>query len=100
MTTSRVVELADGTRVLRTLHGHERPHTFLGSHCPQCGTRRGHNHAPGCPLEQCPRCRGTLTDCGCLTRTGGTPLRAGNTSAKGCPSDLGHPRDGFWDGVS
>jgi len=108
--TMRVLELADGTRILRVPHGHERPYTFLGSHCPQCGVRRGHHHDPGCPLEECPACRQRLAECDCLLPTGPVsetpgcqgeaPRPAGNSSAKGGDSRFGHPPDGFWDGVS
>ena len=34
--------------------------------CPDCNVRVGGFHHPGCEHEICPKCHGTLADCGCM----------------------------------
>jgi hypothetical protein len=54
------------TQHWRVRIGEEQPLLVTGDRCPECGAPRGGVHHSGCPLEQCPRCRGQLIACRCL----------------------------------
>jgi hypothetical protein len=37
-------------------------------YCSSCGVAPGGLHHPGCPVEECPRCRAQACTCGCVRR--------------------------------
>jgi len=38
------------------------------SQCPDCGVQRGGLHKSGCDQERCPKCKGQLISCECMSR--------------------------------
>lgn len=39
---------------------------IAGSRCEDCRVGSGGFHHPGCRIEQCPKCAGRLSSCGCI----------------------------------
>jgi hypothetical protein len=68
-------EIEDAQEIRNYLmHGQRLSRVPLSAHvgagepaglCQECGVQRAQFHVPGCRHEQCPRCQGTLVECGC-----------------------------------
>lgn len=53
---------------------------FAGvGYCPICHVKSGYCHHPGCTLERCPRCHGTMPNCGCFDSPFIPPIDDGNS---------------------
>lgn len=69
----RVIRFADGTKLEPVPYGEEESHGWAAfehrpvTGCDDCGVAPGQPHHPGCPVEDCPRCREQYLSCGCET---------------------------------
>ncbi len=49
----------------RVRFGEETRQQTTAARCGDCGAKRDWPHHPGCAVEECPRCEGQASTCGC-----------------------------------
>jgi hypothetical protein len=62
---NKEVEFPDGTRLPAIPYDPE--HGGGDQRCHDCNIKRGGFHHPGCDMERCPKCKGQIISCGCLS---------------------------------
>jgi len=59
------IKFRDGKRLAQVAYDPEDKSPSM--RCPDCYIAPGGLHHPGCDCETCPKCKGQLISCGCLS---------------------------------